>query len=114
MKIGVPKETAEGERRVALVPDAVKSLKKNESVDVAVERGAGDAAGHPDSQYEEAGAEVVDPDVAWGADVVLRVAAPTAEQIGGGGGDAEDDIGAPGDVGVDDLGAHLLVLWESG
>ena len=83
MKIGVPKETVDGERRVALVPDAVKSLKKNEHVKVLVERGAGDAAGHPDSQYEEAGAEVVDPDVAWGADVVLRVAAPTSEQIGG-------------------------------
>jgi len=82
MKIGVPKETAEGERRVALVPDAVKSLAKNEHVAVLVERGAGDAAGHPDSQYEEVGAEVVDPDVAWGADVVLRVAAPTTEQIG--------------------------------
>ena len=60
MKIGVPKETAEGERRVALVPDAVKSLLKNEHVTVAVERGSGDAAGHPDSQYEEAGAEVVE------------------------------------------------------
>jgi NAD(P) transhydrogenase subunit alpha len=67
MKIGVPKETAEGERRVALVPDAVKSLKRNEKLEIAVERGAGGAAGHPDSQYEEAGAEVVDPDVAWGA-----------------------------------------------
>jgi len=73
MKIGVPKETVDGERRVALVPDVVKSLKKNEKLDVVVERGAGDAAGHPDSQYEEAGAELVDPDVAWGADVVLRV-----------------------------------------
>ena len=37
MKIGVPKETAEGERRVALVPDVVKSLKRNENVDVLVE-----------------------------------------------------------------------------
>jgi NAD(P) transhydrogenase subunit alpha len=83
MKIGVPKETAEGERRVALVPDVVRSLLKgSEKLDVAVERGAGDAAGHPDSQYEEAGAEVVDPEVAWGADVVLRVAVPSAEEIG--------------------------------
>jgi NAD(P) transhydrogenase subunit alpha len=82
MKIGVPKETAEGERRVALVPDAVKSLKRNEKLEIAVERGAGGAAGHPDSQYEEAGAEVVDPDVAWGADVVLRVAVPSLEEIG--------------------------------
>jgi len=82
MKIGVPKETAEGERRVALVPDAVKSLKRNEKLEIAVERGAGEAAGHPDSQYEEAGAEVVDPDVAWGADVVLRVAVPSVEDVG--------------------------------
>jgi NAD(P) transhydrogenase subunit alpha len=82
MKIGVPKETANGERRVALVPDAVKSLKRNEKLEIAVESGAGEAAGHPDSQYAEAGAEVVDPAVAWGADVVLRVAGPTVEEIG--------------------------------
>ena len=82
MKIGVPKETADGERRVALVPDVVKSLKKNENVDVVVESGAGDAAGHPDSQYTEAGAEVGEADVAWGADVVLRVAVPSTEEIG--------------------------------
>ncbi len=81
MKIGVPKETASGERRVALVPDAVASLRKNEKIAVAVERGAGEGAGHPDSQYEEAGAEVADPDVAWGADVVLHVRPPGAEEI---------------------------------
>src|SRR4029078_532196 len=45
MKIGVPKETAEGERRVALIPDVVKSLKKNEKGDVVVESGAGEGAG---------------------------------------------------------------------
>ena len=82
MKIGVPKETVEGERRVALVPDVVKSLKGNEKVEVLVETGAGEAAGHPDSQYEEAGADVVEDDVIWGADVVLRVAAPASEEIG--------------------------------
>ena len=82
MKIGVPKETAEGERRVALVPDVVKSLAAGEKIDVLVERGAGEAAGHPDSQYEDAGAELVEADVTWGADVVLRVAAPSAEEIG--------------------------------
>ena len=81
MRIGVPKESADGERRVALVPDVVKSLLKNEHVEVLVERGAGDAAGHPDSQYEEAGAEVVDAAATWGADVVLRVAAPSSEEI---------------------------------
>jgi len=82
VKIGVPKESANGERRVALVPDVVKSLKKNEHVEVLVQSGAGDAAGHPDSQYAEAGAEVVEGDVTWGADVVLRVAAPSSEEIG--------------------------------
>lgn len=82
MKIGVPKETAEGERRVALVPDVVKSLSANEKVSVLVEKGAGVEAGHPDSQYEEAGAELVEGEVTWGADVVLRVAAPSNEEIG--------------------------------
>ena len=81
MKIGVPKETAEGERRVALVPDVVKSLAANEKVAVLVEKGAGEEAGHPDSQYSEAGADVVEGDVTWGADVILRVAAPSAEEI---------------------------------
>jgi NAD(P) transhydrogenase subunit alpha len=73
---------AEGERRVALVPDVVASLRTNESVDVIVERGAGEEAGHPDSQYGDAGAEAGEADVAWGADVVLRVGTPTAEEIG--------------------------------
>ena len=81
MKIGVPKETAEGERRVALIPDVVASLKKNESVEVAVESGAGEDAGHPDSQYSDAGADVGAADAAWGAEVVLRVAVPSREEI---------------------------------
>jgi NAD(P) transhydrogenase subunit alpha len=81
VKIGVPKETVDGERRVALVPDVVKSLSADEKVSVLVEKGAGEAAGHPDSQYEEAGAEVVEGDVTWGGDVVLRVAAPSDEEI---------------------------------
>jgi NAD(P) transhydrogenase subunit alpha len=82
MKIGVPKESADGERRVALVPDVVKSLKRNENVGVLVTRGAGDAAGHPDATYEEAGAELADGEGAWGADVVLHVAVPSTEEVG--------------------------------
>jgi NAD(P) transhydrogenase subunit alpha len=81
VKIGVPKETAAGERRVALVPDVVKSLKRNEKLDVLVESSAGDAAGHPDSQYSEAGAEIVAEGGAWDADVVLHVAVPSAADI---------------------------------
>ncbi len=82
MKIGVPKETADGERRVALVPDIVKSLKRNEKLDVLVESGAGEQSGHPDSQYEEAGAQIVADGAAWDADVVLHVAVPGAAEIG--------------------------------
>ena len=78
MKIGVPKETAEGERRVALIPDVAKSLADKE-ISVVVESGAGDEAGFPDEAYTEAGAEIGDP---WGADVVVHVALPTKEEIG--------------------------------
>jgi proton-translocating NAD(P)+ transhydrogenase subunit alpha len=81
MRIGVPKETAAGERRVALVPDVVKSLRRNENLDLLVESGAGEESGHPDRQYEEAGAEIVADGSAWGADVVLHVALPSAEEI---------------------------------
>jgi len=81
MRIGVPKETAEGERRVALIPDVVKSLKES-GLDVMVESGAGTESGHPDPQYTEAGAEVGGADAAWGADMVLRVAVPSSEEIG--------------------------------
>jgi proton-translocating NAD(P)+ transhydrogenase subunit alpha len=79
MKIGVPKETAEGERRVALVPDVVKALTAKE-IEVAVEAGAGEGASHPDSEYTDAGAKVgEDP---WNADVVLKVTAPTSDEVG--------------------------------
>ena len=80
MRIGVPKETAEGERRVALVPDVVRSLKKDENLEIAVEPGAGEEAGHPDDQYADAGAEVGGEP--WESEVVLRVAVPRTEEIG--------------------------------
>src|SRR3954453_938518 len=78
MKLGVPNQSEQGETRVALVPDVVRRLQKA-GVDVAIERGAGEAAHHPDAEYEEAGASIGDP---WGAEVVAVVAAPTAEEIG--------------------------------
>jgi NAD(P) transhydrogenase subunit alpha len=77
MKIGVPKESADGERRVALIPDVALSLTEN-GLDVLVEAGAGEDSGHPDSEYTEAGAEIGDP---WGADVVAKVGIPTTEEI---------------------------------
>jgi NAD(P) transhydrogenase subunit alpha len=81
MKIGVPKETAEGERRVALVPEVVKKLAA-QGLAVVVQRGAGAGALIPDSAYEDAGAELVDEAaVAFGADVVVKVSAPDLEEI---------------------------------
>jgi NAD(P) transhydrogenase subunit alpha len=81
MRVGVPKESRDGERRVALIPDVVRSL-TSDDLEVAVESGAGDAAGHPDSEYSDAGASVGSGDDAWGADVVVKVALPTLDEIG--------------------------------
>jgi NAD(P) transhydrogenase subunit alpha len=53
MRVGVPKESREGERRVALIPDSVGSL-SGERLELMVESGAGEAAGHPDSAYSVA------------------------------------------------------------
>jgi H+-translocating NAD(P) transhydrogenase subunit alpha len=84
MRIGVPKETVEGERRVALVPEVVRKLGDGEhGLEVVVQRGAGAGALIPDAQYEEAGARMVeDAAGCYDADVVVKVAAPTAEEIG--------------------------------
>jgi NAD(P) transhydrogenase subunit alpha len=81
MKIGVPKERAPGERRVALTPDAAKKLAAS-GVAVAVERGAGEGSFYSDEAYRAAGAELVGADDALGADVVLRVQKPSAEEVG--------------------------------
>ncbi len=82
MQIGVPKETAEGERRVALIPEVVGKL-EGQGHEVVVQRGAGAAAHIPDAMYEEAGANLVDDAGAvYGADVVVKVAPPSAEETG--------------------------------
>jgi NAD(P) transhydrogenase subunit alpha len=79
MQIGVPKETVEGERRVALVPEVVRKLTGKEH-EVLVQEGAGSGALIPDSQYDEAGARLVDDP--WSADVLVKVAPPGSEEIG--------------------------------
>jgi NAD(P) transhydrogenase subunit alpha len=79
MRIGVPKETADGERRVALVPDAVAALVKS-SLAVTIEPGAGEAAYFRDADYQQAGAQVGAD--AWTADIVLKVQKPTAAEVG--------------------------------
>ena len=84
MRIGVPKETADGERRVALVPEVVRKFSGGDGgLEVVVERGAGAGALIPDVQYEEAGARMVDDSAApFEADVVVKVASPTPDEIG--------------------------------
>lgn len=77
MRIGVPKETAADERRVALVPEVVKKLVAK-GHEVVVEGGAGEAALVPDGLFADAGATIGDP---WGAEVVVKVAPPTAEEL---------------------------------
>jgi NAD(P) transhydrogenase subunit alpha len=77
MKVGVPRESADGERRVALVPEVVKRLAVK-SVEVCVEAGAGERALIPDGLYTDAGATIGDP---WDADVVVKVAPPSQEEI---------------------------------
>ena len=75
--VGVVAESGAGERRVALVPKAVASLTSG-GVAVIVESGAGEHALLSDDLYTEAGATVGD---AWAADVVVKVAPPTAEEV---------------------------------
>ena len=82
MKIGVAKETAPGERRVALVPEALGKLQAA-GLDVLVETGAGVGAMIPDSAYAEAGATIVSADDLYRqADAVLRVQKPSPEEAG--------------------------------
>ena len=79
MRIGVPKESADGERRVALVPDVVRKLAA-QGHEVVLEPGAGSQAGIPDALFEEAGATLGGG--AWEADVVAKVAPPRGEEVG--------------------------------
>ncbi len=78
MRVGVPRETAVGERRVALVPDIVAKLVAA-GIEIVIEPGAGEAASFSDDAFREAGAEVGDP---WSADVVAKVRMPGDEELG--------------------------------
>jgi NAD(P) transhydrogenase subunit alpha len=81
MKIGVAMETAPGERRVALVPDALAKLTAA-GLEVLVESGAGVGALIPDGQYEAAGAKVVDAKTLYAeSDVIVRVQKPSGDEV---------------------------------
>jgi proton-translocating NAD(P)+ transhydrogenase subunit alpha len=81
MRVAVPKETAPGERRVALVPETVSKLRES-GFESRVEHGAGEATGFRDGDYEAAGAELVEGGaLPSGADALVCVAAPAAELV---------------------------------
>ncbi|MBL8359397.1 MAG: Re/Si-specific NAD(P)(+) transhydrogenase subunit alpha [Rubrivivax sp.] len=80
--IGVPKETAPGEKRVATVPEVVEKLIKL-GFRVAVQSGAGEAANFDDDAYRAAGAEVIATaaDLWAGSDIVFKVRVPSADDV---------------------------------
>jgi NAD(P) transhydrogenase subunit alpha len=81
MKVGVAKETAPGERRVALVPEALGKLQAA-GLEILVESGAGAGSAYPDSAYADAGATVVPTGKLYTeSDVILRVAKPSAAEV---------------------------------
>ncbi|KAA1049981.1 Re/Si-specific NAD(P)(+) transhydrogenase subunit alpha [Pseudocitrobacter sp. 73] len=80
MRIGVPKERWPQETRVAATPKTVEQLLKL-GFSVAVESGAGKLASFEDDAFTQAGAEIVDGDNVWHADVILKVNAPLEEEI---------------------------------
>ncbi|SOC57727.1 NAD(P) transhydrogenase subunit alpha [Chromohalobacter canadensis] len=83
MRIGAPRERAQGEARVALTPESAKHIQKL-GHDCVVESGAGRAAGFDDDAYRDAGVEVIDGGAAlWSAaDVVIKVREPDEEEVG--------------------------------
>ena len=82
MIIGIPKELAEGEQRVAATPASAKRLIKL-GYDVAIESGAGDAASFPDRLYEEVGARVAESDAEiWAdSDIVVKIDPPNQSEL---------------------------------
>jgi NAD(P) transhydrogenase subunit alpha len=80
MKLGIVKETWPGERRVAASPQVVAKWVKGGWL-VELERGAGELASYPDSQYETAGATIVDRTAAWQSDIVLKLRPPTTVEV---------------------------------
>ena len=80
MLIGVPRETAAGETRVAFTPETTKKLKAQGNT-IRVESGAGVAASVTDAAYTAAGAEIADRAGAFACDLVLKVRSPDAGEL---------------------------------
>jgi len=80
MKIGIPKESTAGEKRVAASPKSVTALIKM-GFDIQIEDSAGKKANFSNHAYQEQGAEIVDTAAAWQADLVLKVNSPNDDEI---------------------------------
>jgi alanine dehydrogenase len=80
MNIGVPAEVKTAESRVALTPDGVRELTAHGHT-VLVEAGAGEGSSIHDTAYRQAGARLVPPDEAWGADLVVKVKEPQDAEL---------------------------------
>jgi NAD(P) transhydrogenase subunit alpha len=81
MLIGIPRETRPGETRVAATPETVKKLAASAAHRVLIEAGAGVASSIPDADYVAAGAVIGSAQDAFAADLVLKVRAPTADEL---------------------------------
>lgn len=82
MRIGIPKEIDEGEKRVALTPEVAKQIQKL-GYDLAIEAGAGEGANFSDASYAEVDVDVIsDPKELWSScDIIMKVRAATDENI---------------------------------
>ena len=111
MIIGIPREVLAGERRVALVPTAVKTL-VDAGLEVLVEAGAGAESGHLDGEYEDAGARLAQGAAAvlGGADVILKVQPP--QPLGSGDGSRAGLGEASHEVDLITEGAALISLLK--
>jgi NAD(P) transhydrogenase subunit alpha len=81
MLIGIPRETRPGETRVAATPETVKKIAASGQHDIVVETGAGSTASVPDDLYAAAGARIGSAADALGADIVLKVRGPSADEL---------------------------------
>jgi NAD(P) transhydrogenase subunit alpha len=81
MIIGIPRETRAGETRVAATPETIKKLAASGKHTLVVEAGAGTSSSIPDADFQAAGAKIGTADEAFGADIVLKVRGPTAEEL---------------------------------
>ena len=78
MVVGIPKEIVTGEKRVSVVPGIISRLK---GISVVMERGAGEAAGFPDTAYVEQGVSIVDTSALYEqSDIILKIQTPTATE----------------------------------